>query len=600
MLLSIEKLSISFESPLGRFRAVDEVSLQLRAGEALGLIGESGCGKSVTASAILGLSKYNNARIDSGRILFDGRDLAQMSDQDLRSFRGRRAAMIFQEPMTSLNPVFKVGDQIAEALAAHQKLSAAQLRERSLDLMNTVGIPDPERRFDFYPHELSGGLRQRIMIAMALSCNPELLIADEPTTALDVTIQAQILRLIRKLQKDFNMSLLIISHDFGVVSETTDRVAVMYAGKIVEDASTEEILQSPKHPYTRALQRAIPAGKNRRQRLFSIPFSVPRPSELIRGFSLDERWRKLESHLQLPSDESLDEEPTSPWAIDPSGEEITDKRATADEVILNVEALSVEFLARAGGFSSGQKRIRAVDDVSFHIRKGETLGLVGESGCGKSTLARSLVELVRPASGSITFKNLTILENGEQKSPLPRKDIQMVFQDPYSSLNPRLRVEEILEEALKIHFKLSRFERKQRIKELLDTVGLSEEVSLKYPHEFSGGQRQRIGIARALAVKPEFLIADEPVSALDVSIQAQILNLLQDLKRQFNLTLLFISHDLNVIEYLCDRVLVMKSGKIVEELRSVDIHNPRVTKNPYTQQLLDSIPKGYSKLSSNA
>ncbi len=437
------------------------------------------------------------------------------------------------------------------------------------------------------------------MIAMALSCNPDILVADEPTTALDVTIQSQILKLIKKLQQDRGMSLILITHDFGVVSEMTDEIAVMYAGQIVEKGITKDLIGNPKHPYTRALQRSIPVKARHGGRLYSIPFSVPRPSELARGVNLEQRWNELELQLAKHDANEEAEEPTWVGKLDPSGTEITDKQQIpATKEILKIENLSVEFKSRAGSFSSKSVKVRAVDQVSFNIARGETLGLVGESGCGKSTVARSLVQLVKPKEGLIYFKDELIFENQKFLGTNIRKAMQMIFQDPYSSLNPRIR--EIVEEPLRIHFNLSGQELRRRALELLESVGLSEEVASKHPHEFSGGQRQRIGLARALAVNPELLIADEPVSALDVSIQAQILNLLQELKRRFNLTLLFISHDLNVIQYLCDRILVMYQGKIIEELSAAALADNAKPKHEYTQRLLDSVPKGYSKLAQHA
>lgn len=598
MVLSVNHLKVSFDTTYGKFFAVDDISFDIPEGQCLGLIGESGSGKSVTALSIIGLTPYAGGQIESGNIFLGAEDILQLEPAEWTKVRGKKISMIFQEPMTSLNPVFKVGDQVVESLLTHQSLAPNEAYEKALEVLDLVGIPDPKRRFDFYPHELSGGLRQRMMIAMALACEPDLLIADEPTTALDVTIQAQILELLRSLQDRLKMSLLLITHDFGVVAEMAQEVAVMYAGKIVEKAPIDQLMTKPEHPYTRALQRSIPHAAKRSQRLYSIPFHVPKPSDLVKGIDFSRRWAKLEEELdQLSVPSKEDSIPTQNFSIDPSGEEVTAKVLDSKVELLRVQGLTVRFPIRRSALGKAKEYISAVQDVSFTQHRGEVLGLVGESGCGKSTIAKSIVHLVRPTSGEISFRHDRL---DFKKKPEDRKKIQMIFQDPFSSLNPRMRVGEILEEPLRIHFDMSSGERRHRVVELLQTVGLSEDAGEKWPHEFSGGQRQRIGIARALAVDPELIIADEPVSALDVSIQAQILNLLQDLKKRFNLSLLFISHDLNVVQYLCDRILVMNEGKIVEELRPDQVINKDYSKHPYTQRLLDAVPKGYSKLLKHA
>lgn len=571
MVLKVENLSTSFQTSRGRFKAVNNISFDLESGESLGIVGESGCGKSVAALSILRLIQQPAGRIDSGRIYFKGQNLLDLSLSKMRKIRGKSISMIFQEPMTSLNPVFSIGDQIQEAILLHQPLTRRQARKRCLEMMEMVGIPRPEERLNFYPHQLSGGLRQRVMIAMALACEPEILLADEPTTALDVTIQSQILELIKDLQRKLNMSLIMITHDFGVIAEIADRVLVMYAGKIVEEAKVDKIFDSPEHPYTRALQQAIPSYEKRGKVLYSIPFSVPGIDEQV---DLESRWKELDQDLKRA-------ENMKTWP----------ETQLSDHILLQVRELQVSYPIKSGILGRNKGEIKAVDKVSFEVKKGEILGLVGESGCGKSTLGKSLLHLVSPSGGQIFYKGQDISHiKGEELRRL-RKDIQIIFQDPYSSLNPRMRIGEILSEPFIIHKLCPAKERRERVLKLLDTVGLRKEAYDKFPHEFSGGQRQRIGIARALAVRPEFLVADEPVSALDVSIQAQILNLLRELKDEFQLTYLFISHDLNVVQYLCDRILVMNQGRIVEELLPNDIPDPNRKKDIYTETLISAIPK---------
>lgn len=571
MILEVKNLSTSFQTPLGRFEAVKKVSFSISAGECLGIVGESGCGKSVTALSILRLIQEPQGRIDSGEIAFKGQDLLQLPLDQMRKVRGKSISMIFQEPMTSLNPVFTIGDQILESIEIHQNLSKRQALTRCLEIMNLVGIPDPKERFLFYPHQLSGGLRQRAMIAMALACEPEILIADEPTTALDVSIQAQILDLIKELQEKMKMALILITHDFGVISKVTDKVMVMYAGEVVERASVDQILSNPKHPYTKALQASIPSFEKRGHRLYSIPFSVPGVGENV---DLEKRWKDLNQDLEQKSDQPL-----------------TKKTREETTSLLRLENLKVHFSSAGGFLQKKPPVVKAVDGVSLEIKKGEILGLVGESGCGKSSLGKSILKLVPTTAGEVFFKNHSITKtNSEQFRPI-RKDIQIIFQDPYSSLNPRMKIGEILSEPLIIHQIGTRKDRKERVLRLLGKVGLKESAYDRYPHEFSGGQRQRIGIARALAVEPEFIVADEPVSALDVSIQAQILNLLIELKDEFDLTYLFISHDLNVVQYLCDRIMVMNQGKIVEELNPEQVQDPDYKKQTYTESLLAAIPR---------
>lgn len=565
MLLEVSQLRTSFQTRFGRFNAVDDVSFSLDHNQILGIVGESGCGKSVTALSILQLLDKKAGRIEGGEILFNSKDLVKCHAQEMRRIRGREISMIFQEPMTSLNPVFKVGDQIQESIMIHAALSKSRALRRVHEIMELVGIPDPRVRADFYPHQLSGGLRQRVMIAMALCTEPKLLIADEPTTALDVSIQAQILELIRDLQKKMGMAVLFITHDFGVVKTLTDRVIVMYAGKIVESGNTTDILERPQHAYTRALQKAIPRTNSKNKRLYNIPFMVPSAKDLIKGLNVNERWRTLEEDLQKPLE---DLEPIS---------------ISKDDVLLRAKDINVVY---------GQKsqRVEAVKNVSFSIYKNEILGLVGESGCGKSTLGKALLRLVQTQSGEVYFQEQELLGLSRSAFQPQRKKLQMIFQDPYSSLNPRMRIKEILEEPLIVHRLGNKAQRLARIYELLDCVGLPKPSLNKFPHEFSGGQRQRIGIARALAVDPEFIVADEPVSALDVSIQAQILNLLQSLRNEFKFSFLFISHDLNVVHYLCDRIMIMNKGEIVDECAATQLFSGSEEQNEYTKKLLSSVP----------
>lgn len=575
MLLQVKDLKTSFATPDGRFNAVNGVSFDLDKGQSLGIIGESGSGKSVTALSIMRLIQKPAGRIESGEILFNGKNVLDIPQSDMRKVRGKHMSMIFQEPMTSLNPVFTVGNQIEEAVRLHQNVSKSKARDRCLEMLELVGIPDAERRLSFYPHQLSGGLRQRVMIAMALACEPELLIADEPTTALDVTIQAQILDLIRDLRKRLDMALIIITHDFGVIAEVADEVAVMYAGKILEKKSVFDIFERAEHPYTRALQKAIPTPEKKNSNLYSIPFMVPSLQELAEGVDLEYRWKQLDADLSNLNEykPSADQEPS-----------------IKTEALLRCEGLKVHYPIFGGFLGKEVAAIKAVDGVSFEVKKGEVLGLVGESGCGKSTLGRSILRLEEIKEGEIYLRDKPCHRLGGNELREIRKDMQMIFQDPFSSLNPRMKVGDIVAEPFIIHSLCPPKERKDRVMQLLDTVGLRPETFEKYPHEFSGGQRQRIGIARALAVQPDFIVADEPVSALDVSIQAQILNLLQDLKEEYGLTYLFISHDLNVVHYLCDRILVMYDGKIVEELYPSQIFDPNHKKHEYTHKLIAAIP----------
>jgi len=544
-LLSVENLRVRF----GQHAAVDSVSFNLAQGEMLALVGESGSGKSATALSIMGLLA-SQAEV-SGRILFEDRDLLSLPKPVLRGLRGDQISMIFQEPMTSLNPVYSVGAQIAESLRLHQRLNRKQARARAIELLDLVNIPDPARRVDDFPHQLSGGQRQRVMIAMAVACEPKLLIADEPTTALDVTVQANIMMLLDRLRSELSLSILMISHDLGLVSQWADHVAVMHHGTVVEQGSAEAIFHHPKHEYTRGLMEASLSGEN----------DLHYRQRLLTEIRYDGKNR---FHLHQPA--------MLPFA--PLSEGKTD-----------VPLLSVDDLAVS--YKQGRKRIPALQHVSFNLHAGETLGLVGESGCGKSTLSRTLLRLINADSGNIRLEGTEITHQPESALKTLRKNVQMIFQDPYASLNPRQTIFSILDSVLRLHDPAPAAQRLQRIHSMLDRVGLPGQALHRYAHEFSGGQRQRIGIARALIVKPRLVICDEAVSALDVSIQAQILNLLLEMKQELGLSYLFISHNLAVVRYMSDNVLVMNQGQIVESGEVGKIwHSPQ---HPYTQQLLTAV-----------
>ncbi len=566
-LLEVRNLSVSFHTRSGVYRAVNDVSFNLERGETLGIVGESGSGKSVTCSALLGLIPQPPGRIEGGAALFDGIDLLHCPPAQLRAIRGKRIAMIFQDPMTSLNPYLRISEQLIEPLMIHENLSKADALTRALTMLETVGITNAAQRIHAYPHEFSGGMRQRVMIAMALITKPDILIADEPTTALDVTIQAQILELLKKLQRELGMAVIFVTHDLAVVSGLCDRVQVMYAGRIVETADTRTLFSSPQHPYTKALQRCIPALQPKGRTLYAIPGMPPDLSKPITEAELLARFA-------LPA-----EEPAPPVAVEP----------VHGRPMIQVQALKTFFPLESGFvFKKQTGLVKAVDDISFEVRQGEVLGLVGESGSGKSTLARTIMQLVPPTAGTVILggKNLTQGSTGELKAA--RRDLQMVFQDPFASLNPRLTVFAALAEPLRVHRIVPEDQVAARVARLMEQVGLAPRFLNKYPHEFSGGQRQRIAIARAIALEPKVIIADEPVSALDVSIQAQILNLLARLVREMNLTMIFIAHDLSVVKHISDRIAVMHQGKIVELGSALDImERPQ---HPYTKMLISAIP----------
>lgn len=556
-LLEVKNFGLEFKTESGVFHAVKNISFSLESGKVMGLVGESGSGKSVTSLAIMRLLETPPARFNSGDIVFEGKSLLEKSEKEMRQLRGNDISMIFQEPMTSLNPVFRVGDQIAEALQLHKGLSKKEASDLAVDWMDKVGIPNPSSKANNYPHELSGGQKQRIMIAMAMCCDPKLLIADEPTTALDVTIQKQVLELMLSLQESYQMSLLFISHDLSVISDISDEICVMYKGEIVEQGSTSQIMTSPKHGYTKGLMACRPRKKNNPSRLPTIERFINNDSVQTLETREQEKQRKRE--------------------------------ALSEEIILEVKGLKTYFPVRTGILSRTKEFIKAVDGVDLKIKKGTSFGLVGESGCGKTTLGRTLIRLVAPTEGSVLFQGQDVarLEGKELKAM--RKKMQMIFQDPFSSLNPRMTVEQIVSEPMIVHRLYSdRHTMRKETQDLLDRVGLLPEHLQRYPHEFSGGQRQRISIARALSLKPEFLICDESVSALDVSIQAQILNLLLDLQNEFDLTYIFISHDLGVVNFFADEVAVMNQGKIVEQGLAHEVYENPV--QDYTKKLLGAIP----------
>jgi peptide/nickel transport system ATP-binding protein len=579
LLLEVKNLVTDFKTETDYIRAVDNISFTLNKGETIGIVGESGSGKSVTSLSIMHLIPNPPGKITSGNIIFHTKDhraldLTKISETEMRSLRGNEIAMIFQEPMTSLNPVIKCGEQVMEAIMLHQKVSRRMARLRTLELFSQVQLPTPELILDRYPHQLSGGQKQRVMIAMAMSCNPSVLIADEPTTALDVTVQKTILDLMLKLQRDQNMGIMFITHDLGVIAELADKVVVMYKGKIVEQGPVLDIFSNPKHPYTKSLLACRPPLELRLKRL-------PVVSDFMQ---LDETGEMVE----IPKTVS---EAINSVTITKEERDKIHKELYNREKILRLENVKTWFPARKTFLGKVLEYTKAVDDVSFDVYEGETLGLVGESGCGKTTLGRTILKLADAHEGKIYFRNEEILRLQESEFRHHRKNLQIIFQDPYSSLNPRITVGDALSEPMKFHgIGSSNKDRKERVHDLLRKVGMDSKYYKRYPHEFSGGQRQRICIARALAVNPQFIICDESVSALDVSVQAQVLNLLNDLKKEFKFTYIFISHDLSVVKFMSDRMVVMNKGK-VEEIGDADeiYHHP---KSMYTQNLINSIPKG--------
>ena len=573
-LLKIEDLSLEFRRDTQWNPILHHINLSLDVGEVLGIVGESGSGKSVTALSVMQLLNPKTVRYPSGKILFrtnnDNQnpplDILKASESTMQTLRGNQIGMIFQEPMTSLNPVIRCGEQISEQIILHKHISKKEAKEQVISLFNEVMLPRPAQIFDSYPHELSGGQKQRIMIAMAMSCNPKLLIADEPTTALDVTIQKNILELIRNLQQKHGMSVLFITHDLGVMAKVADRTIVMYKGDIVEENSVQNIFLHPQKPYTKQLIACRP--------------------------SMDQRLRKLPQVSDFAgNDDNAVQDILSKLAVKPEERKSALATLYAGDKILTIKNLNKVYKLRKRKLFEKQQFLHALKDINLDIYEGETLGLVGESGCGKTTLGRTLLRLIEPSSGEVCFrgKNLVRLSSSELREM--RKNLQIILQDPYSSLNQRLTIGEALMEPMRVHGILHNDkERKKRVIELLERISLNEPHFYRYPHEFSGGQRQRISIARALAVNPKFIICDESVSALDVSVQAQVLNLLNELKSEFHFTYIFISHDLSVVKFMADRIAVMQQGAIVEigEADSLCSH-PR---SAYTQKLIDSIPRG--------
>ncbi|MGZ3939102.1 MAG: ABC transporter ATP-binding protein [Flavisolibacter sp.] len=563
-LLRIENLSVDFITDQQTTQAVKDISLKVKRGEILAIVGESGSGKSVTSLSILQLLPKPPAHYPAGKILFseDGDttfNLLTASTKELQQLRGQKIAMIFQEPMTSLNPVMSCGRQVMEALLVHKKISSKDARQETVNWFEKVKLPEPAKMFSRYPHELSGGQKQRVMIAMAMCCQPSLLICDEPTTALDVTVQKTILELIKELQQQQNMGVIFITHDLGVVAEIADRVAIMYKGEIVEQNTNTNIFNDPQHPYTKALIACRPAQHSKQERL-------PTVADFLEG----------------------DKKSSEPGVK--STNTIAGKSTKEDSILLTVENLTVRFPGKTNLLGKTKTYFTAVNKVSFEIFKGETLGLVGESGCGKTTLGRTLLRLIEPSSGSIVYNQSDIAQLPRQQLKTLRKDIQLIFQDPYSSLNPRLTIGDAIAEPMSIRgIEKTNKARKKRVADLLEQVSLSPAMMNRYPHEFSGGQRQRIVIARALSLHPGFIVCDESVSALDVSVQAQVLNLLNELKNELGLTMLFISHDLSVVRYMCDRIMVMNRGEIIESGPAEQVYyRPQ---NEYTKQLIQAIPK---------
>ena len=609
-LLQINDLHTDIEIRNGVVRALSGVDLHVNPGETLGIVGESGSGKTMTALSLMGLLPQGG-KVSSGSIILDGQDLTQLPLKDKRKLRGTKVGMIFQDPLTSLNPTMKIGLQVCEPLRVHEKLSKKEALERAVEILKRVGMPRPEVVINNYPHQLSGGMRQRVMIAMALVCKPRILIADEPTTALDVTTQMQILDLIDELRDEYQMGVILITHDLGVVAGHTDRVAVMYAGRIVETAPTKTLFTEPKHRYTSSLMAALPeralaAGT----KLFSIPGAPPSLTNLPVGCRFAARclWATNECRAGYP-DLSGDDTHTfscfhpvqegdeSPAALQAkldtqkNGDEAGAQQAplVSSKVLLDVKEASREYESAGSGFFKRDKGVvSAVDRVSITVKKGETYGLVGESGCGKSTMGRLIAGLERPSGGAIELDGRDLATLKGRDAVTIHRDVQMMFQDSYAAMDPRMRIDQILAEPMSIQKTGNARQIAERIMEIIEQVGLTEEILDRYPHEFSGGQLQRIGFARSLTLAPDLIVADEPVSALDVSVQAQVLNLMKDLQAELGLSYLFISHDLAVVQYMADRIGVMYLGRIVEEGPAKEVvENP---KHPYTKALIDSIP----------
>jgi peptide/nickel transport system ATP-binding protein len=559
-LLSINNLEISFKREGGYNAVIRNISYDLHENEILGIVGESGSGKSVSSLAIMGLLPAHISKTSDGTIVFQGKNVANLNEKEVQNLRGNEIAMIFQEPMSSLNPSLKCGFQVQEILLQHTKLSSSETKAETLSLFEKVKLPDPQILFEKYPHEISGGQKQRVMIAMAIACKPQLLIADEPTTALDVTVQKEIIQLLKDIQQETGMSIIFISHDLSLVSEIAHRVLVMYQGEIVEQGEVKQIFKNPKHNYTKALIASRPSLEVRLKRL-----------PTIQDFLND----NINSEIVTPKNRAQFHE-----------------KLYNQQPILEVINVEKEYFSTAGFFGK-KSGFKAVNDVSFKLYEGETLGLVGESGCGKSTLGNAILQLDKATAGQILYRGQDITKLGGAEIKKLRKEIQIIFQDPYSSLNPRIPVGKAIMEPMQVHglYKNDK-ERKAKTIEILERVGLGGDFFNRYPHEFSGGQRQRIGIARTIALQPKLIVCDESVSALDISVQAQVLNLLNELKENFGFTYIFISHDLAVVKYMSDQVLVMNKGKIEEIADADELYaNPQ---KEYTKKLIDAIPKGES------
>lgn len=581
LLLEVKNLVTEFNTEEGSVKAVKGISFNLYRGETVGIVGESGSGKSVTSLSIMRLIPSPPGKISSGEIIYhtkEGKqvDLLKLSEDEMRKYRGNDISMIFQEPMTSLNPVFTCGDQVMEAILLHQNVDKQRAKEITLEMFEKVQLPTPPRIFEAYPHQLSGGQKQRVMIAMAMSCNPDILIADEPTTALDVTVQKTILELMNELSETIDSSIVFITHDLGVIGEIADRVLVMYKGDIVEEGSVLDIFKNPKHPYTRSLLACRPPLG---LRLSTLP--------TVKDFMKVENGKIIELNTSV-------EEAISKVIVSENETKARLENLKKQEPILKVKNLHTWFPTKKNLFGKTTDWVKAVDDVTFDVYPGETLGLVGESGCGKTTLGRTILNLAPAHSGEVFFEGKNLLQLPANEMKEMRKDMQIIFQDPYSSLNPRMTIGGAIQEPMTVHGLYgNEKQRKEKVESLLETVDLDPKHYYRYPHEFSGGQRQRICIARALSLNPRFIICDESVSALDVSVQAQVLNLLLNLRKEYNFTYIFISHDLSVVKFMSDRMVVMNKGKIEEMGAADDIYN-----NPqreYTQRLINAIPKGELK-----
>jgi peptide/nickel transport system ATP-binding protein len=608
-LLEVENLHVHFVTTRGVVRAVEGISYKVKPGETVALVGESGCGKSVSSLAIMRLLARPAGRVVAGRILFQGTNLLDLTEDEMREIRGRDIAMIFQEPMTSLNPVLTIGFQIMEPLMIHLGMTAEAARARAAELLKMVGIPDTERRLDQYPHQFSGGMRQRVMIAIALSCNPKLIIADEPTTALDVTIQAQILKLMKDLSRDLGIAMVIITHNLGIVARYANRVNVMYAARLAEQGGAAAVFAKPLHPYTAGLLRSVPRlDKPRGLKLETIDGLPPNLLDPPSGCRFAPRCPAKQDACVAAPPPLVEAEPHHYSAcvraremaqVGPAGLGLQSanpqppqtKQVDRSNPLLRVHELRTYFEVGAGLQLLKRERfeVRAVDGLSLEVFRGETVGLVGESGCGKTTVGRTLLRLEQATGGEILFEGANVTRAKGQQLKDYRRKIQVIFQDPYSSLNPRMTVGEIIAEPMQV-YKLvpDRKAAREKVKELLTQVGLFEYMAERYPHELSGGQRQRVGIARALAMRPSFIVCDEPVSALDVSIQAQIINLLEELQSKYQLTFLFIAHDLAVVRHISDRVVVMYLGRVMEIADRDALYADPL--HPYTRALLDAVP----------